>query len=111
MQKTVEKETIVPVRFSKSEVEKIDKAVERLGAKSRSAFIREATEKYIQEAGGLKVVEIRENVSLQDAEAEILAYLRERKEAETFDIANDLRLDLDLTVKVLKELWEEGKVS
>jgi predicted DNA-binding protein len=111
MQKTVEKETIVPVRFSKSEVEKIDKAVERLGAKSRSAFIREATEKYIQEVGGLKVVEIRENVSLQDAEAEILAYLRERKEAETFDIANDLRLDLDLTVKALKELWEEGKVS
>jgi DNA-binding MarR family transcriptional regulator len=99
------------VRFSKGEVEKIDKAVERLGAKSRSAFIREATEKYIQEAGGLKVVEIRENVSLQDAEAEILAYLREQKEAETFDIANDLRLDLDLTVKALKELWEEGKVS
>jgi metal-responsive CopG/Arc/MetJ family transcriptional regulator len=111
MQKTVEKETIVPVRFSKGEVEKIDKAVERLGAKSRSAFIREATEKYIQEVGGLKVVEIRENVSLQDAEVEILAYLRERKEAETFDIANDLRLDLDLTVKALKELWEEGKVS
>jgi predicted DNA-binding protein len=111
VQKTVEKERIVPVRFSKSEVEKIDKAVERLGAKSRSAFIREATEKYIQEVGGLKVVEIRENVSLQDAEAEILAYLRERKEAETFDVANDLRLDLELTVKALKELWEEGKVS
>jgi len=111
MQKTIEKEAIVAVRFSKDEIEKIDKAVERLGAKSRSAFIREATEKYIQEVGGLKVVEIRENVSLQDAEAEILAYLRERKEAETFDIANDLRLDLDLTVKALKELWEEGKVS
>jgi predicted DNA-binding protein len=111
MQKTIEKRTIVPVRFSKGEIEKIDKAVERLGAKSRSAFIREAAEKYIQEVGGLKVVEIRENVSLQDAEAEILAYLREREEAETFDVANDLRLDLDLTVKALKELWEEGKVS
>ena len=111
MQKTIEKEMIVPVRFSKGEIEKIDRAVERLGAKSRSAFIREATEKYIQEVGGLKVVEIRENVSLQDAEAEILAYLRERKEAETFDIANELRLDLDLTVKALKELWEEEKVS
>ena len=110
-QKTAEKETIVPVRFSKGEIEKIDKAVDRLGAKSRSALIREATERYIQEAGGLKVIEIRENVSLQEAETEILAYLRERKEAETFDIANDLRLDLDLTVKALKELWEEGKVS
>jgi metal-responsive CopG/Arc/MetJ family transcriptional regulator len=107
----MEKETIVSVRFSKGEIERIDKAVDRLGAKSRSAFIREATEKYIQEVGGLKVIEIRENVSLRDARVEILAYLREHKEAETFDIANDLRLDLDLTVKVLKKLWEEGKVS
>ena len=111
MQKTMEKETIAPVRFSKGEIERIDKAVLRVGAKSRSAFIREATEKYIQEIGGLKVVEIRENVSLQEAKTEVLAYLKERKEAETFDVANDLRLDLDLTVKALKELWEEGKVS
>jgi metal-responsive CopG/Arc/MetJ family transcriptional regulator len=111
MQKTIGKETIVPVRFSKGEIERIDKAVERLGAKSRSAFIREATEKHIQEVGGLKVVEIRENVNLQDAKAEILAYLKEHKEAETFDIANDLRLDLELAVKALKKLWEEEKVS
>jgi hypothetical protein len=35
MQKPVEKGSVVPVRFSKSEVEKIEKAVERLGLKSR----------------------------------------------------------------------------
>ena len=110
MQKTVER-LVVPVRFSRSEVEKIDKTVERLGLKSRSELIREATEKYIQEAGSLRVIEIRDNVSLHEAKAEILAYLRRHKEAETFDIANDLRLDLDLTVKALKDLWEEGKVS
>jgi len=111
MQKVVEREFIVPVRFSKREIEKIDKAAQRLGAKSRSAFIREATEKYVQEVGGLKVIEIRNNVSLRDVKAEILAYLRGHREAETFDIANDLRLDLDLTIKALKELWEEGRVS
>jgi len=110
MQKTVER-LVVPVRFSRSEIEKIDKTVERLGLKSRSELIREATGKYIQEAGSLRVIEIRDNVSLQEAKAEILAYLRCHKEAETFDIANDLRLDLDLTVKALKELWEEGEVS
>jgi metal-responsive CopG/Arc/MetJ family transcriptional regulator len=110
LQKTIEK-LVVPVRFSRSEIEKIDKTVERLGLKSRSALIREATEKYVREAGSLKVIEIRDDVSLQEAKAEILAYLRRHKEAETFDIANDLRLDLDLTVKALKELWEEGKVS
>ena len=106
-----EKETIVPVRFSKDDLRKIDQATKRLGAKSRSAFIREATEKYVQEVGGLKVIEIRQNVALKDARTEILAYLKEHKEAETFDIANDLRLELDLTVKVLKNLWEEGKIS
>jgi len=102
---------VVPVRFSRSRIEKIDKAVERLGLRSRSELIREATEKYIQEAGSLRVIEIRDNVSLEEAKAEVLAYLRRHKEAETFDIANDLRLDLDLAVKALKELWEEGKVS
>jgi predicted DNA-binding protein len=111
MQKVVEKETIVPVRFPKHELQKIDEAAKRAGAKSRSAFIREATEKYVQEVGGLKVIEIRENVSMPQARTEILAYLNEHKEAETFDIANDLRFDLDFTVKVLKKLWEEGKVS
>jgi metal-responsive CopG/Arc/MetJ family transcriptional regulator len=111
MQQVLEKETIVPVRFSKHDLEKIDEAAKRVGAKSRSAFIREATERYMQEVGGLRVIEIRENVSPKEARKEILAYLKEHKEAETFDIANDLRLDLKLTVKVLKELWEEGKVS
>ena len=111
MQKAIEKEKIVPVRFPKQELEKIDEAAKRVGAKSRSAFIREATEKYVQEVGGLKVIEIRKDVSPQEAETEILAYLKEHKEAETFDIANDLRLDIEFTVKVLKQLWEEGKVS
>jgi len=111
MQKAVERELIVPVRFSKAEIEKIDKAAQRFGARSRSAFIREATEKYVQEIGSLRVVEIRSNISLRDAKTEILAYLGKHKEVETFDIANDLRLDLDLTVRALKELWEEGKVS
>jgi metal-responsive CopG/Arc/MetJ family transcriptional regulator len=111
VQKAIGKESIVPVRFPKSDLKKIDEAVKRLGAKSRSAFIREATEKYVQEVGALKVIEIRENVSLQKARAEILAYLKEHREAETFDIANDLRLELNLTIKALKELWEEGKVS
>jgi len=110
MQKTVER-LVVPVRFSRGEIEKIHKAVERLGLRSRSELIREATERYIQEAGSLKVIELRDNVSLQEAKAEILAYLRHHKEAETFDIANDLRLDLNLAVRALKDLWEEGKVS
>ena len=111
MERLVEREFIVPVRFSKQEIERIDKAVERVGAKSRSALIREATQKHLQEVGCLKVIEIRNDVTLKDVKAEIVTYLRKHKEAETFDIANDLRLDLELTVKALKELWEEGRVA
>jgi metal-responsive CopG/Arc/MetJ family transcriptional regulator len=111
MEKLAERELVVPVRFSKREIERIDGAVERLRAKSRSALIREATQKYIQEAGGVKVIEIRGGVTVKEARGEIIAYLRRHKEADTFDIANDLRLDLGLTVKALKELWEEGKVA
>jgi metal-responsive CopG/Arc/MetJ family transcriptional regulator len=111
MQRLVEREAVVPVRFSTREIEALDAAVLKLGSKSRSAFIREATEKHIQYTGGLKVIEIRTNVSLKDATAEIIAYLRKHKQADTFDIANDLRLDLDLTVKALKQLWEEGKIA
>ena len=59
----------------------------------------------------MKIIEVRENVSFKQAAAEVLACLKEHKEAETFDVANDLRLDLGFTVKVLKKLWEEGKVS
>ena len=107
----MEKETIVPVRFAKHELQKIDEAAKRIGAKSRSAFLREAAERYVEEVGGLKIIEIRENVTFEQAAAEVLAYLKEHKEAETFDIANDLRLELGFTVKVLKKLWEEGKVN
>ena len=111
MQKLAERELIVPVRFSQREIDAIDKAVQRLGTRSRSALIRDAAQKYIRETGSLKIIEIRNDVTTKDAMIEIVAYLRKHKEAETFDIANDLRIDLDLTVKALKELWGEGKVA
>jgi hypothetical protein len=60
--------------------------------------------------GSLKVIEVR-NITLKDAKAEIVVYLRKYKEAETFEITNDLRLDLDLSVRALKELWEEDRVA
>jgi metal-responsive CopG/Arc/MetJ family transcriptional regulator len=111
MERLVERELIVPVRFSKRDIEMIDKTVERVGAKSRSALIRDATQKYLQELGSLKVIEIRRDIKMKDAKAEIVSYLRKHKEAETFDIANDLRLDLNLAVKALEKLWEEGRVA
>ena len=74
-------------------------------------MVKHLPRKYVQEVGSLKVIELRNDATLKDAKAEIGTYLRKHKEAETFDIANDLRLDLELTVEALKELWEEGRVA
>ena len=73
MEKLAERELIVPVRFSRREIDAMDRAVQRLGSRSRSALIRDATQKFIREAGGLKVIEIRSDVTLKDAKTEILA--------------------------------------
>ena len=75
-QKTLQKETIVPIRFPRQELQRIDEAAKRAGAKSRSAFVREATEKYVQEVGAMKVIEIRENVSIKEVRNEVLTYLK-----------------------------------
>jgi Mn-dependent DtxR family transcriptional regulator len=57
-----------------------------------------------------KVIKIRK-ISKEQAKKEIVQFIKNRKEADTFDIANELRLDMDLTVKALRELWEEGRVK
>lgn len=101
---------IIPIRFGREEIEKIDKLLEKSGAKSRSEFIREAVRHYLNTVAEMKVITIRK-ISKEQAKKEILEFIRDRKEADTFDIANELRLDIGTTVQALKELWEEGKVK
>lgn len=100
----------VPTRLTVEQINKMDYAIKQLGLRSRSEFVREAVEYYLKEIGSIRVIRIRD-VEKDQAKNEILEYLKEKEEADTFDIANDLRLDLDLTMKVLKELWEEGMVE
>lgn len=100
----------IPTRLTSDQVNRIDRLVKRLGLRSRSQFVRQAVEHYLEEMGGMKIIEIRE-IGVDQAKREIVEYLRGKGEADTFDIANDLRLDLELTVKTLKELWEGGMVE
>jgi len=101
---------VVPVRFGEEEVEAMQKYMDKIGTPSRSEFIREAVKHYLDTVSEMKIINIRA-ISKGQAKEEILGYLRNKREAETFDIANDLRLDLNLTMQALKELWEEGDVS
>jgi len=109
MQKIM-RDRVIPVRFSEEELKRIDGLLGKTGSRSRSEFVREAVRYYLDNVAETKVVELRE-LSKDQAKKEILDYLLKRKEAETFDIANDLRLELNLTVQSLKELWEEGKIK
>ncbi len=108
MQKT-SKRRVIPVRLGEEDLRKIDGLLSKTRSRSRSEFIRDAVEYYVNNVAGVKIVELRD-MSEDKAKEEILAYIKKRKEAEAFDIANDLRLDLDLTMKALKELWEEGRI-
>ncbi|MGH9910266.1 MAG: ribbon-helix-helix domain-containing protein [Nitrososphaerales archaeon] len=108
MQKAA-KEQIIPIRFARDEISKIDKLAEKSGMRSRSEFIREAVRHYLDTVSEMKIITIRK-ISKEQAKKEILEFIKHRKEADTFDIANELRLDVGTTIKALKELWEEGKV-
>jgi metal-responsive CopG/Arc/MetJ family transcriptional regulator len=104
------REEIIPIRFTRREITKIDRLLAKSGINSRSEFIREAVRHYLNTVGEIKVIKIR-NISKEQAKKEILQLIKDRKEADTFDIANELRLDMDATLKALKELWEEGRVK
>jgi len=101
---------IIPIRFTKDEIIKIDRMLDKSGINSRSEFIREAVRHYMNTVGEIKVIKLRK-LSKEQVKKEIIQFLKDRKEADTFDIANELRLDIDVTVKVLRELWEEGRIK
>lgn len=101
---------MIPVRFEHEQVQAIDDVMGKIGARSRSEFVREAVMHYLDTVKEMKIIRVR-SLSKEQAKREIVDYLRDKKEAETFDIANDLRLELELTMKALKELWEEGSIK
>lgn len=109
MQQTM-KEKMIPVRFDHEQVQAIDEVMGKIGARSRSEFVREAVRHYLDTVKEMKIIRVR-SLSKDQARREIVDYLKEKKEAETFDIANDLRLDLEITMQALRELWEEGRIK
>lgn len=104
------REKMIPVRFDDDQVQAIDEVMSKIGAKSRSEFVREAVRHYLDTVKEMKIIRVR-SLSKEQAKREIVDYLRDKKEAETFDIANDPRLELEVTVQALKELWEEGSIK
>jgi len=89
--------------------EKIEKICAKMGL-SKAEAIRESVEFYHNYLMGLKVIELRE-IPKKQAEKEILLYLKEKGKAWTSDIADDLRLDVNLVNDIMKDLVKKGKVE
>lgn len=69
-------------------------------------FVRQAVREKLQ---AVEVIEVR-NVSKRKAKKEILDYLKKNRKAYPSDIADALRLDIDLVMVMVRELIQEGRI-
>jgi len=99
---------IYPIDLSKHR-EKLKTICKKLGI-SKASAIRNAIDFYYDYVSGLKVIELR-NITREEAEKEILEYIKEKGKAWTDEIADDLRIDIVLVNDILKELAEKGVVE
>ena len=77
---------------------------------SKAEAMREAIRHYAEYVRGLEVVKYRK-ITKRRAKAEIQKYLKKKEVAYASDIADDLRIDYELVVESLRELWEGGEVE
>lgn len=99
---------VYPVDITRQK-DKLEKICKKMGI-SKAEAIRDAIDFYYDYVRGLKVVELRD-VSKEQAEKEILAYIKEKGKAWTDEISDDLRIDIVLVNEILKELAEKGVVE
>ncbi|MCK4476305.1 MAG: ribbon-helix-helix protein, CopG family [Methanophagales archaeon] len=99
---------IYPIDITKRK-DKLEKICKRMGISNAEA-IRDAIDFYYDYVRGLKVIELRD-VSKEQAEKEILEYVKEKGKAWTDEISDDLRIDIVLVNEILKELAEKGVVE
>lgn len=99
---------VYPIDITKQK-EKLETICKKMGI-SKAEAIRDAIDFFYDYVRGLKVVELRD-VSKEQAEKEILAYIKEKGKAWTDEISDDLRIDIVLVNEILKELAEKGAVE
>jgi len=99
--------TVAGVRLTPRENKEIEKLVKMGLFVSPSEFIRLAVREKLE---SIKVIEIRK-VSREKAKKEIIEYLKKKGKAYASDVADDLRLDLDLVFSIFDELEKEGRIG
>jgi len=77
---------------------------------SKAEAIREAIKHYAEELRGLEIIELRD-IPKEQANKEILDYIKGRDRVRSDEIADALRLDLSFVNEILMELWSGGYVE
>lgn len=95
----------VGTRITSHEAEKLDSLVDAGMFLNRSDAVRTAIRQMV---GEVKILTLRQ-ISEAQARKEVLAYLEEREQAYPSDIADDLQLDYDLVLRVLRNLKKTGE--
>lgn len=106
----MKKDRMIPIRLSEKFIKRIDRIVGRFGYRSRSDFIRDALRHYTKEVAAEKVVRVR-NLSKGEAKRGVREYLKRKDKAWMDEIADELKLNFPLVVKIVEELEEEGLVG
>ena len=95
------------VRLTEREEQEMKNLVDAGLYISVSEFIRDSVRKNI---ASLKVVKIRD-VSREKAKKEIIEFMKSHNEAYSSDLAEDLELDVEIVISIMKELNKEGLVE
>ena len=105
----VEKRYVYPVPLGADEMAALQVIVSKMGC-TKAEAIRDAITHYAEYVKGLEIIKIR-NMPRKQAREEIVKYLEKADHAWSGEIADALRLDLELVNRILEELWSEDKVE
>ena len=102
--------SVLPTRYSKREVEEIERARRVLGLSSRSAFIREAVLSKLEEIKQVRVVEMQD-VSADQASEMIDRYLMKKPGVHyVSELIEKLGLEPRIAFEAVEKLVQGGSV-
>ena len=106
----VVKTATVPVSLPIGVVKKLEELRARLGYRSRNDVIRGAITRFIEEMEEAKVLYVRD-LTVEQAKAEIVEYLKRHGSAYVTEMAESLGVNIELAFKAVEELEKEGVVG
>jgi len=108
--KIKDRTSVLPTRYSKREVEEIERARRVLGLSSRSAFIREAVLSKLEEIKQVRVVEMQD-VSVDQASEMIDRYLMKKPGVHyVSELIEELGLEPRIAFEAVEKLVQGGSV-